>query len=246
MISRKNVMAFCLYLALSASVYAPSQAQEQHSDTVPKTTSRPFWIWQILANFQPGSAEDAFNARLAQELAGQGSIPRFGSNRFIISPFYLSWNHNKWIIMAGYSGTLGTAVSSFISGTEYDEIFYGFGYSVVNSQRFRLYPFIGFRGDIQRITLTEPTTLSNALKTFTPNSITIQRTASIIELSVGADYNFALEYGDLYIMARIGYNFEFGQNWTLGRQYLADADPNWFSRRGIFFHLGIGLGTERR
>lgn len=235
-----------LCVALCASVYAPLQAQESTIDTVPKTTSRPFWIWQILSNFQPGGTEDAFNARLSQELAGQGSLPRFNSNRFIISPLYLSWNHNRWIVMAGYSGTLGIAAPGLTSGTEYDEILYGFGYSVINSPRFRLYPFIGFRGDIQRITLTQPTTLSNALKTFAPNSITIQRFASILELSVGADYNFPLEYGDLYLMARIGYNFEFGQNWILGRQYLADADPNWFSRRGVFFQLGIGLGTERR
>jgi hypothetical protein len=147
--------------------------------------------------------------------------------------------------MAGYSGTLG--VPGFLGTTSgFDEILYGFGYSLVDSRRFRLYPFLGFRVDIQRITVTQPTTLSNALNTFNPNSLTFQRTSTILELSVGADYNFPLEYGDVYVMARIGYNLESGQSWSLGGQPLMDTDPNWFSRRGIFFQLGIGLGTERR
>ncbi len=245
MFSQTSRYFLLLYLVLCASIYAPLKAQESSTDTIPKTTSRPFWIWQILSNFQPGGTEDAFNARLSQELAGQGSIPRFGSSRFIISPLYLSWNHNRWIVMAGYSGTLGMSGLGGMT-TGFDEILFGFGYSLVDSRRFRLYPFLGLRGDAQRITVAQPTTLNNALKTFNPNSLTFQRTSAILELSVGADYSFPLEYGDLYVMARIGYNLESGQSWSLGSQSLVDADPNWFSRRGVFFQLGIGLGTERR
>lgn len=241
-------------IVFGACMYAPLQAQQDSSVQVPTKSARPFWIWQYMAKSQPGGVEDGFNQRLAKDL--KGDVPQFRSGAFVISPFNIMWNHNRWILFGGYNfkvpyvALIGPGerltTNDYRGGWSFHEITTGVGYALINTPRFRLYPSIAFTGVTDIITITEKTSFTSLLSNFSERSITFQRSPStILELAVGADYSFPLEYGDVYIMAKIGYNFHAVSHWTLGSAIMDDADPNWFSRRGIFFQIGVGFGTER-
>jgi hypothetical protein len=242
-------------VVFSASLYVPLQAQQQDTlVSVPKTTSRPFWIWQILGKFQPSRYEYSFTERLNS----LGAVPLISSGGFTVSPFNIQWNHNSWILSAGYAPGYSrniwrlqdTLPFDTLSGTftvtrVFHEATVGIGYALVNSPRFRLYPSIAALGMIDIITITEQTSFARLLRTLNPRSITLEGRGIALELGVGADYRFLLEYGDLYLMAKIGYNLELYREWAASGQPLGDTYPNWFSRRGIFFQIGVGFGTER-
>ncbi len=242
-----------LCLVLCASIYAPLKAQELSTDTIPKTTSRPFWIWQITGKFQAfgGESNSGLNARFNQDLPNGTAKPAFTiTNSFYISPLNLQWNHNRWIIYAHYNAFSNSSFTADYAATiTSQELLYGVGYAVINTSRFRLYPMLGNYASVDILNLRKNSnSLTTLLQSSEQNSLSIARFGGLLELVVGADYSFPLEYGDVYIMAKVGYNLEVGAAWgqeLLGRP-IAGADPNWFSRRGVFFQLGIGLGTERR
>jgi hypothetical protein len=180
-------------------------------------------------------------------------MPQFRSGSFIVAPFNVMWNHNRWMIFGSYYfafagldfiSTGSSSTRDFIGKRSFYEITQGVGYAVVNAPRFRLYPSVAFTVSTDVFTITKPTSLTSLLSTVNPRSIILQRNGVIYELAVGADYSFPLEYGDVYIMAKVGYNFD-NAGWESGGQQLTDTDPNWFSRRGVFFQIGVGLGTER-
>lgn len=238
-------------IVFGASLYAPLQAQQDSTAQTPTKSDRPFWIWQIMSKTQPGKVEDDFNQRIAKDM--QGEMPQFRSGSFIIAPFNVMWNHNRWMIFGSYYFALAglnfistgsSSTRDFIGKRSFYEITQGVGYAAVNTPRFRLYPTLAFTVATDIFTITQPTSLTSLLSTVNPRSITLQRNGIIYELAVGADYSFPLEYGDVYIMAKVGYNFD-GAGWESGGQQLTDTDPNWFSRRGVFFQIGVGLGTER-
>ncbi|MFY7997847.1 MAG: hypothetical protein ACOVSW_04525 [Candidatus Kapaibacteriota bacterium] len=229
------------------------KAQETNTDTVPKTTSRPFWIWQMTGKFQAfgGASNAGLNDRLNQDLPNGTAKPTFTmTNAFYISPLNLQWNHNRWIFYAHYGGfSNAPSTADYTMTITSQEILYGVGYAVINTSRFRLYPMLGNYASVDILNLKKNgSSLTTLLQTFEQNSVSIARFGGLLELAIGADYSFPLEYGDVYIMAKVGYNLEAGALWgqeLLGRP-LAGTDPNWLSRRGVFFQLGIGLGTERR
>jgi hypothetical protein len=77
-----------------------------------------------------------------------------------------------------------------------------------------------------------------------PTPILLEIYGHVIELALGADYRVPLTHFDMYIMAKLGFNFD-----PAGLAVNASTSANrgaWVSRNGIFFQLGIGLGTERR
>ncbi len=153
------------------------------------------------------------------------------------------------MVFGGYYFTLGfisggASTRDFTGTRNFHEITQGVGYAVVNAPRFRLYPSVAFTVATDILTITQPNSLTSLLSTVNPRSIMLQRNGVIYELAAGVDYSFPLEYGDVYIMAKVGYNFDIA-GWESGGQRLTDTDPNWFSRRGIFFQIGVGLGTER-
>lgn len=239
---------------LIASIYAPLQAQQDSTTQAPQKSDRPFWIWQYMAKSQPGGMEDGFNQRLAKDL--KGDTPQFGSGFFVIAPFNIMWNHNRWILFgsyyfaAPYVQLIGPgerlSTNEYRGSRFFHEITTGVGYAIVNAPRFRLYPSIAFTGASDIITITEKTSFTSLLANLNERSITFERSASIIsEIAIGADYSFPIEYGDIYIMTKIGYNFHGGGRWTVGASIMEDTDPNWFSRRGVFFQIGVGFGTER-
>ena len=95
----------------------------------------------------------------------------------------------------------------------------------------------------------KPTSLTNLFSTFEPASVSLQRFVGIPEIAVGADYRFPtdLDNYDVFVVAKVGYNFiSFDSPWTHGGRAIADTDAAWFSRRGVFFQIGIGFGTERQ
>ena len=105
---------------------------------------------------------------------------------------------------------------------------------------------LGSAAIIDRVTITRNTSLSNFLQTSSAPSFTMERDAGGVEFAVGADYSFPLEYGDVYIMAKAGYALSALGSWTHEGSIVPDANINWFSRRGVFFQIGIGFGTERQ
>jgi hypothetical protein len=238
-----------------ASVYAPLQAQQDSTVQVPTKSDRPFWIFQITGKYQSigGESNLSLNTRLAQDLPNAGSnVSVFtGGNRLLISPFNLMWNHNRWIVYAGYNLASYNNIAPGFSSTNYtaasssNELIYGVGYALINTPRFRLYPMLGNYGTFDNITISQVSSLSTLLKTFDDRSISLQRNGGLLEFAVGADYSFPLEYGDVYIMAKVGYNWEAGAFWSSNGKILTDTDPNWLSRRGVFFQIGVGFGTER-
>ncbi len=233
-----------------ASAYAPLQAQQDSTAQAPQKSDRPFWIWQISGKYQSFGGENnaSLNTRLAQELPGNGTKPSVGfGNTLYISPFNAMWNHNRWIIYAGFNfgGIFPGSTSEYTISRSSQELVYGVGYALINTPRFRLYPMLGNYGAIDLITISQVSSFSTLLKTLDQRSITFQRFGGLLELAVGADYSFPLEYGDVYIMAKVGYNWEAGAFWSTNGQTLTDTDPNWLSRRGVFFQIGVGFGTER-
>lgn len=237
-------------IVFGASAYAPLQAQQDSTVQVPTKSDRPFWIWQFSGKYQSFGGENnaSLNTRLAQELPGNGRKPSVESgNAVYISPLNAMWNHNRWIIYAGYNfgGTFPVVGSEYSISRSSQELIYGVGYALINTPRFRLYPMLGNYGAIDIITISQISSFSTLLKTLDQRSITIQRFGGLLELAVGADYSFPLEYGDVYIMAKVGYNWEAGAFWSSNGSTLTDTDPNWLSRRGVFFQIGVGFGTER-
>lgn len=201
-----------------------------------------------MSKTQPGKVEDEFNQRLAQDMPG--SAPSFRSGSFIIAPFNIMWNHNRWMIFGGYYPSVdvisGSITTKDYTGTRtIHEITQGVGYAVVNMPRFRLYPTLASTLAIDMFEITRQASFSSLLSSVNQQSVVFERTTSVLELAVGADYSFPLEYGDVYIMAKVGYNFDISAGWSAGKQRLTDTDPNWFSRRGVFFQIGVGFGTER-
>lgn len=236
-------------VVFGASVYAPLQAQQDSTAQVPTKSDRPFWIWQVLAKSQPGKIEESFNQRIAQDM--NTDAPQFRSGSLIMAPLNIMWNHNRWISFAGYYFNGGfisggsSRAGNFTITRNFHEVSWGVGYAIINTPRFRLYPALSATIATDIFTISQVTSLTALLSTTSsPRSINLQRNGSIYELAIGADYSFPLEYGDVYIMAKVGYNFD-SANWESGGRQLTDTDSNWFSRRGIFFQIGVGFGTER-
>ncbi|MBL7992152.1 MAG: hypothetical protein JNN25_12020 [Candidatus Kapabacteria bacterium] len=174
------------------------------------------------------------------------NFPNYLNPTVTFSPINVMWNHNRWLLFGSYfTGGASVGRDTSISRVLH-EVTLGFGYVAINTPRFRLYPMVGATGTIDLITITQPTTFNALLAGSNPYSFTVQRGGGVLEVAIGADYSVPLEYGDIYVMTKIGYNFEAGANWAYGGQSLPDTDSNWFSRRGIFFQIGVGFGTGRQ
>lgn len=243
---------FFVAVMLSASIYAPLQAMEDSTVVIPKTTTRPFWMWQFMGRYQPFGNEStaSFNTFLGENL--RGTAPNFGNitNAFVLAPFNVSWNHNRWIFYVGLAQFATSSASSDYSASIGSTDFcYGVGYALINTSRFRLYPMLGNYGTIDIVSITRKQSLQSLLSSFNDQTIRFNRFGGLLELAVGADYSFPMEYGDLYIIAKAGYNWEPGAIWYVNQVYegpMAGSNPNWFSRRGVFFQIGIGFGSERQ
>ncbi len=244
-----RVLALCV--ALTVSVYAPLWAIEDSTLTVPKTTERPFWMWQILNTSRPTGFDADFNARLG--IQPNSDLPTTGLS-INISPFHIAWSHNRWIVSGSFnilavpglirfSAISGSGITAIRRGFEYD---FSVGYALINSPRFRLYPLLSSVAITDRVTITRQTSFTALLQSNASNSFSMERDAGGFGIAVGADYRFPLEYGDLYIVAKAGYTLSVLGAWTSEGVLLPDANINWFSGRGVFFQLGIGFGSERQ
>jgi hypothetical protein len=86
----RNTVFACVIIAVS--VYAPLRAMEDSTLVVPKTTSRPFWIWQNMAKIQATGFDADFNRQVLQI---QNDDPTSRGLGFVISPLNIMWNHNN-------------------------------------------------------------------------------------------------------------------------------------------------------
>jgi hypothetical protein len=244
-------MALFLVVALCTSVYEPLRAMADSTNTltVPKTTTRPFWIWQIMASFQQSSNNDDFNRRVLQIQTDNPSVQGFNFN---VSPMYVMWNHNRWIFQTSVGIVAISGLTQFgsissnglVAERSGFDIAFTVGYAVIDAPRFRLYPMLSSIAATDVVTITRQTSLANLLQN-PGTSLSMERDAGGFGVAVGADYRFPMEYGDFYIMAKAGYNFSTLGTWKYNGVWLQDADINWFSRRGVFFQIGIGFGTKQ-
>lgn len=237
---------------LLANVYGTLRAMQDSTAVPAKTTERPFWMWQFSGKLQPIGGENnaAINSLLAQSLGGRAPAFTTTPYSFVATPFNLSWNHNRWMFYIGYTTFgLGASTSDYAASLSSTELAYGVGYMLVNTPRFRLYPMLGNYATLDYLKISRTTTLQSLLSTLNEQSAGIYRYGGLLELAVGADYRFQMEYGDFYILAKAGYNWEVGAFWSINPTigpFLFDANSNSFSRRGVFFQLGIGFGSERQ
>lgn len=250
----KNAAIVCV--ALCASVSVPLTAQEDSLAVMSKEPSQTFLIWQVMSKVQPGRLEEDFNRTLSQNLNSSFLLTSGSST---ISPINFMFNHNRIIFFGAYTTNLRFLQGlGFFSTTPilvganrvFHEISLGIGYAFINTPRFRLYPAFAATSTLDGFTFGQQSdSLKNLLATpISSRTVTLERFGTILEFAIGADYRIPVATYDFYIMAKVGYNYEpqFGGNWSgaLGRSVIADG--NWYSRRGIFLQIGVGLGTGRQ
>lgn len=233
------------------------QAQEAEGDST-KTQFR--WIWQTMGKVQPSPVNPGLGEYFQRVLNVPAQSASFPSESFAVSPFNLMLTHDKLILFCGYNANLrllqpfgfySTAsqvvrVSNYSVNRSYHELTFGIGYAIVNTPRFRLYPNVAFTSTLDNFWIQyapKPDSMATAPY---PASQFVEISGHIIELALGADYRLPLTHFDMYIMTKLGFNFE-----PLALAVNASNNAGrgaWVSRSGIFFQLGIGLGlgTERR
>jgi hypothetical protein len=243
----KKIAFVCVII--TASVYAPLRAMEDSTAAAQKKEYFGFSIWHFVYKSIPTRVETEFGQKLSQDLKGNVSVPVYPD--FTISIANYMWSNDKWVTNFFYNYGTRTATSRDASvGCTTHEAGAGIGYIVVNTPRFRLYPMLSTNYVFDIVNITPQTSLTSLLSTRDSPNISMERFGGFYELAVGADYRFPIFYGDIYIMAKVGYNLVlpglFNSAWKHGSQILTDASPEWFSRRGVFFQIGIGFGTERQ
>lgn len=244
MFSRFCSSAVIALALLCASFCGILQAQDDTLATIRKEHSQIFWIWQVMSKVQPGRVEDDMNRTYSQKLNSSFSL---ASGSSTISPINVMLNYNRIIFFGGYNSNLRFLQGlGFFSTTPYlgssdfavtrvfHEITLGIGYAFINTPRFRLYPAFAATTALDLLTFSpnRDSLQSIFAKPLTSHSVTQELQGTILEFSIGADYRIPLLAFDFYVMTKIGFNYE-------------PADNRWFSRRGIFFQIGVGVGTER-
>jgi hypothetical protein len=249
----KNAAMVCV--ALCASVGAPLTAQEDSLALAEKEPLQTFWIWQVMSKVQPGRIEEDMNRAFSQNL---NTSFLFTSGSSTVSPVNVMHTYNRIIFFGSYNTNLpflqglGFLSSVPIGGARrtFHEITLGIGYAFVNTPRFRLYPAFALTTTLDQFMFSEKRDSLKLLleKPLTSRAVTIERLGIIIEFALGADYRFPLASFDFYVMAKVGYNYEsrVGGIWDASFGRNSTLDGNWFSRRGVFFQIGVGIGTGRQ
>jgi hypothetical protein len=243
----KKIAFVCVIIA--ASVEAPLQAQQDSTEAAQKKQSLGFLIWHSHYKSIPTRLETEFGQKLSQDLKGNIPIPAYPDYTLSLANFM--WSNDRWVVNFFYNNAGRSTTSRDASfGCIAHEAGLGVGYIVVNTPRFRLYPMLSSNYVLDIVNITPQTSLTSLLTTRDSPNISMERFYLFYELAVGADYRFPIFSGDVYIMAKVGYNLVVpglsNPAWRHGSQVLSDASPEWFSRRGVFFQIGIGLGTERQ
>lgn len=233
---------------VTASMYEPLRAMED-STQAPKRQFKSTTISCISGRTIPSSLPVEFGQKLSQDF--RGSIPTISFPSFALNPVHFIWSYDisPWISEASYTFAFSNVVSRDMTFRCLShELSGGYGYAIVNTPRFRLYPMIIGKFLFDQLTFAKPTTFTNLVTTFEAPSFSLDRFMAFYEIAVGADYRFptAYENYDIYVVAKVGYNLPFfDAPWSQNGSIVGDFSPTWFSRRGVFFQIGIGFGVNQ-
>ncbi|MCU0424594.1 MAG: hypothetical protein MUF71_03090 [Candidatus Kapabacteria bacterium] len=247
-----RIVLVVLGITFASLRLAAQEAQEDSAKT------KFLWIWQTMGKVQPTPVNTGLGDYFQRTLNIPSRAASFPSESFAVSPFNLMLTYEKLVLFCGYSANLGllqpfgfysTAgrvvnVSNYGVNRTYHELTFGIGYAVINTPRFRLYPNVAFTSTLDHFMLRYAPTRDSMYTAPHPAPIAVELYGHLLEFALGADYRLPLAYFDMYIMAKVGFNFDPALALVNSPNY--PERGAWVSRRGIFFQLGIGLGTERR
>ena len=214
---------------LLTSVYAPLRAMQDSAVVRKKVAAR------IISSFTlktiPTRLETEFGEYVSRNF--RGDIPTIGFPSLALAPIHLIGSNidNPWINELSYSFYYYKADSREMTYSCFaHEVQWGFGYAVVDSPRFRLYPMLSAKVAFDVLAFTKQTSLASLVSTFESPSIFLQRTAPIAEIAVGADYRIPTEIDnyDIYVLAKVGYNLIISDApWTHDSRRVNDMNPAW-------------------